>query len=86
MKSEYTGMYSSYFHLGQRDIQLIVEGLRLLIIKELKGKKKIEHTRKSFQASQIKDAFETVLDSMLEKQIEFAKEKVNYKENIDEKI
>lgn len=79
MKTEYTGMYSSFFHLGQREIQLIVEGLRLLIIKELKGKKTINHTRKSFQASQIKDAFETVLDSMIQSQIEFEKEKENEK-------
>ena len=80
MKAYDTMMYSSYFHLGQREIQLIVEGLRLLIIRELKGKKKIEHTRKSFQASQIKDAFETVLDSMIQSQIEFEKE------NDDEEI
>ena len=69
MKSEFTGIHSSFFQLDQREIQLIVEGLRLLIIKELKGKKTINHTRKSFQASQIKDAFETVLDSMIIKQI-----------------
>lgn len=77
MKSYNTMMYSSYFHLGQREIQLIVEGLGLLIIRELKGKKTINHTRKSFQASQIRDAFETVLDSMIQSQIKFAKEKEN---------
>ena len=69
MKSELTGRYSSFFQLDQREIQIIVEGLELLIVKELKGKK-IEHTIKLFQASRIKDAFETALDNMILNQIQ----------------